>query len=361
MIINGVPQKKPVFRQTFTQKKPLAPQNKAPLQSHPTARQTLPSGNFNDLKQKVISYIRASGPVIPIQIAKAVGSDTMFAGAVLSELISNRILKITSAKIGGSPVYYIPGQEEKLDMLKEHLGKIPKQAYELLKEHLIMRDSQCEPWQRIALRELKDFAMPIPVRHEDGSEEIFWRWHLLSEDDARDRIKAIVEGKAYRKVEESKPEPIKPMPEPIEPNPEPIKPVKPDVESQKTKEEQTKLESKEEKAKAEKPRKPKKEKIDAYKNELLSFLQQKGLEVLEEVGMKKGEYAFVVKVESALGKLSYLAIAKKKKKLSDDDVLLAYSAAQHHKLPLIVIAKELSKKAEALIAKEARGVAFLKL
>ncbi|MDI6737541.1 MAG: hypothetical protein QME12_03410 [Nanoarchaeota archaeon] len=361
MILNGVPQKKQALKRPFPQK-PMPAQN--PLLN----KLGLPkSQSFNELKDRIISYIRMNGPVIPIQISKAFGGDTMFAGAVLSELISNRVLKITSAKIGGSPVYYMPGQEEKLEILREHLGRVPKQAYDILKERKVMRDSECEPWQRIALREIKDFAMPIAVRHDDGSEEVFWRWHLLSDDEAKQRITSIVAGKPEPTKPSERSEgrlgtPVtKPTPEPIKPTPEPIEPEKPDVEDPRKKEQQTRLESKEEKAKAEKVKKPKKEKIDAYKNELLSFLQQKGLEVLEEVEMKKNEYGFVVKVESSLGKLSYMAIAKKKKKLSDDDITLAYSAAQHHKLPLIIVAKELSKKAEALIEKEARGVAFLKL
>lgn len=373
MIINGVPQKKPVFRPVFMQKKPVQTAQKHPVQAHPPPIPSVPSENFIDLKQKVISYIRMNGPVIPIQIAKAFGKDTMFAGAVLSELISNRILKITNAKIGSSPIYYLPGQEDKLELLRNHLGKMPKEAYDILKEMKVVRDSECEPWQRVALRELKDFAEPIAVRHDDGSEEIFWRWHLFSDDDARKRIKGLVEGRVEEvPVTPAAIAPIQPKPEPIEPNPEPINPSersegrpgtkvtmpeKPDIKDPKKKEQQKTLEQKADKVK---PKKPKKEKVDAYKDELLEFLQQKGLDVLEEVPMKKNEYGFVVRLESHVGKLSYMAIAKKKKKLSDDDVLLAYSVAQHHKLPLIIMAKELSKKAEALLEKEAKGVVFLK-
>lgn len=360
MIINGVPQKKPVVRHSFQNSKRTA--SPAPVQQKPQQNLGFAGKpNFAELKEKIISFIRMNGPVIPIQISKAFGGDTMFAGAVLSELIANRILKITNAKIGGSPVYYMPGQEEKLELLRQHLSQKPKQAYDLLKEHLIMRDSQCEPWQRIALRELKDFAMPIPVKHDDGAEEMFWRWHLLSEDDARNRITSIVEGKPLKKIDDitPKPEPIKPMPEPITPLP-----VEPSLERksvEKPGEEQKTLETKAEKKKAEKPKKPKKEKIDAFKNELLSTMAAKGLSVFEEVPMKKNEYAFVVKLSSAIGELSYLAIAKNKKKLNEDDVILAYSIGQQHKLPVILFGKEIAAKAEKTISSNAKGIVFLKL
>ena len=360
MIINGVPQKKQVLKRPFGLKpvqKPVQQVSKQPSAGKPSMP---PKQDFNLFKEKVISFIRMNGPVLPVQISKAFGGDTMFAGAVLSELIANRILKITNAKVGGSPVYYLPGQESKLELLRPHLSQKPKQAYDLLEEHLIMRDSQCEPWQRIALRELKDFAMPIPVKHDDGAEEVFWRWHLLPEDDARQRITAIVEGKPLEKIEDiiPEPEPIEPAPEPIEP--EPVEPF-----LQKKHEEQNTLELKtEEKQKAEKskkPKKPKKEKIDAFKNDLLSIMAAKGLSVLEEVEMKKNDYGFVVKLSSAIGELSYLAIAKKKKKLNEDDVILAYSIGQQHKLPVILFGKDIAAKAEKTINSNAKGIVFLRL
>lgn len=364
MLINGREVKKQVVQRPFMNnfKRPIQqPAQKPQPKAGSINNFNTPKPSFLELKNRIISFIRQNGPVIPIQVAKAFGKDTMFAGAMLSELIANRVLRVTSAKIGGSPVYYMPEQQSKLEILREHLGKAPKQAYDLLKEKKIIRDNECESWERVALRELKDFAFPIAVRHDDGNEEIFWRWHLLPEDDARKKITSIVSGNVEEiPVEpealavagpiEPKPEPIEPKPEPIKPKPEPIKPEKPDIEDPRKKE-QLKL----------KPKKPKKEKVDAFRNELLELFRQKGLEVLEEVPMKKNEYGFVVKLDSSLGKISCLAIAKNKKKLSDDDVLLSYSVAQHHKLPLVLAGKELTKKASALLEKDARGVVFLAL
>ena len=43
-----------------------------------------------------------------------------------------------------------------------------------------------------ALREIKDFAMPIYIQI-NGEREIFWRWYMLSEDDAVKEIKTILE------------------------------------------------------------------------------------------------------------------------------------------------------------------------
>ena len=45
--------------------------------------------NMQELKFKVIEYIRMRGPVIPVQISKQIGSNILFAGAVLSELLAS--------------------------------------------------------------------------------------------------------------------------------------------------------------------------------------------------------------------------------------------------------------------------------
>src|SRR3989344_2431669 len=135
-----------------------------------------------ELKKKMLDYVKANGPVIPINLSKVTGSSTIFAGAVLSEMISQRLVKLTNAKIGGSPLYYCAGQEEKITRLREYLGQRPKQAFDLLKEQKILHDRSCEPWQRVALREIKDFAMPIYIQI-NGEQEIFWRWYLMPEEE----------------------------------------------------------------------------------------------------------------------------------------------------------------------------------
>ena len=63
--------------------------------------------NMSDLKAKILDYIRLNGPCLPVQLSKQIHSNILFAGAVLSELFANQKIKISHAKIGGSPVYYI--------------------------------------------------------------------------------------------------------------------------------------------------------------------------------------------------------------------------------------------------------------
>src|SRR3989338_8272223 len=106
----------------------------------------------------VLDFIRLNGPVLPIHVAKQINGNTMLAGAVLSELNANKLIRISNAKIGGSPVYYAPGQEEKLSILYEHLPGKEKEAFTLLKNNKVLLDELIEPSIRFALGQIKDFA-----------------------------------------------------------------------------------------------------------------------------------------------------------------------------------------------------------
>jgi len=61
-------------------------------------------------KEQVLEFVRHNGPIIPIDIKKKLGSDTTLIGAMLSELVTNKLVEITSVKKGGSPFYYVKGQ-----------------------------------------------------------------------------------------------------------------------------------------------------------------------------------------------------------------------------------------------------------
>lgn len=141
-------------------------------------------------KEKVLSFVKNKGPVLPRDVSKEFNSDTFITGAILSTLVASKDLKISNAKIGGSPVYYAIGQEEKLSILYNYLPNKEKEAYNLLKEKKILRDNELEPSIRVALKNIKDFAKPIEVNIND-QKEIFWRWYLTGIKEAELLIKEI--------------------------------------------------------------------------------------------------------------------------------------------------------------------------
>ncbi len=265
------------------------------------------------LKETIMSIIRIEGPVLPVNISRKLGSDTYFAGAVLSELVKSKAVKITNAKIGGSPLYYINGQESKLDRLFPYLPGKEKEAYELLRTRQVLRDSECEPAIRVALRSIKDFSMPLDINNE-----VYWRWYLTNEDDARNLILEV-------KKEDK------------------IKLIKEKVEVQKELTE-------------------KKIRDDEFLDMVVNILKSRNINLMEtNVIRKNKEIEGKIKVNSDLGVLDYYLLAKSKKSLNEADLSLANDKGRKNKLPVLFLGNgRLTKKAEKYLEENLKGRVIFK-
>ena len=278
--------------------------------------------NIPELKSKILSFIQRNGPSIPVHISKEIRENMIFTGAVLSELISNKKLMVSTAKIGGSPVYYIQGQEYRLSqVLYPYLKDVYKKVYDLLKENVILKDKELEPWQRVALREIPDFANMLRTRDN----QIFWKWYLVSEDEAVLIIKEIL---GINEIKESAPEPKSEVKE------EPMKEI--------IAEPEVKPEVKEEKPKQKKLVKPKRESVS-----LSDFFRFKSVEIIDEKIVKKGkELNYIGEISSDLGLMKVFIKYIDKKRISDADLISAHNEAQLKKLALYFISHgDLTKKA----------------
>jgi len=319
--------------------------------------------NIPELKSKILSFIQRNGPSIPVHISKEIRENMIFTGAVLSELISNKKLMVSTAKIGGSPVYYIQGQEYRLSqVLYPYLKDVYKKVYDLLKENVILKDKELEPWQRVALRELKDFAVMLML--QDG--EIFWKWYLTPDDDAEVMIKKHIgfidepKGDSAGHVNDN-PEQLKEKPldafEKKLPDIPSINPSEKDI---------VKIEEAVEKITGMKPnpkerikrthieRKPKEEeKQQTLAKELdVGFLSQffknKRIMISSQKQISKKEISFTGEISSNIGLMKVFVKFKDKKKISDSDFITAHNEAG--KMPLYFVSSgELTKKAEDYI------------
>jgi hypothetical protein len=158
----------------------------------------------SDARERIINFIKLHGPALPYEISKQIGGDTVFASAYLSELKENGKLKISNIKVGGgSPLYYLEGQEELLEKFSDNLGQKEKQVYQLLKEKKILRESTLVPVYRAAIRTIKDFAFALNV-NINGQVEVFWKWHMVSNSEAESIIKLILNPNQEKKQEEPK-------------------------------------------------------------------------------------------------------------------------------------------------------------
>lgn len=152
-----------------------------------------------EIKNKILAIIRRKGPSLPVHISGEIDMSILFTSAFLSELLSDKAIKISHMRVGGSPVYFISGQEPLLEKYIQYLKSKEKEAVTLLQEKKFLKDSEQEPAIRVALRSIKDFAMPFKK-----DEEIFWRYFKVSESEIKDMFEKEIEEEVEEDVEEEK-------------------------------------------------------------------------------------------------------------------------------------------------------------
>lgn len=261
--------------------------------------------NPGEIKRKIVGILRLRGPSLPVNIARETETNSLFAGAFLSELAKEKEIKISNLKVGGSPLYFLEGQEYQLEKFHTYLLEKERETFLLLRQKKILEDSKQQPAIRVALRNLKDFAFPFIEKTKDG-QQIYWRFYSFGEKDAREKIKPG--------IPEKKPEII-------------IKAL-----------EQTK------KIPATEPKKEKKK--SEFVMKITSLLQAGNLEIIEELEQKKRDFAGIIRINSEIGKLKLLCLAKDKKTITENDVGIAVQKSQSLKMPALLLSTgDLNKKA----------------
>jgi hypothetical protein len=144
-------------------------------------------------RDKILNFLRITGPTTPTNVAKNIKSDVLLASALLSDLSSQGKVRVSKLKIGGgSPLYYLSGQEEQLfKFAEENVNPKDYQVLVRLKEDKLLREQDLDLLSRLALRGLKDFAIPLNVNFQ-GEVELFWKWHLANNEDANKLIGQMI-------------------------------------------------------------------------------------------------------------------------------------------------------------------------
>ncbi|MFH0869985.1 MAG: hypothetical protein V1866_02925 [archaeon] len=320
-------------------------------------------------KEIVLGVVERRGPIIPIHMKKELGaSDSIIIGAILSELVSEGKVKITSTKIGGSPAYYTPGTEERLvDMIK-HLNEKDRRTAELLQQKKILKDDEQSPLVRVSLRNIKDFAKPLEVNIKNRK-EIYWKWYAL---EAKEAEQLIMGQEKVLKPEQPK---IVAVEKPLPPRQEEKLIEKPRQETRKEeppapaalKKKKEKKEEKKEESKA-----PKTEEVqrtlgkssslmdlekDAFFRQVRAYLEKNDISILDYKIIKKSDIELMLSIPSRIGSQEYYCKAKSKKRISDGDLSSAYIQGQASKLPILFLTPgDLTKKAKEMLAKEFKGM-----
>lgn len=313
------------------------------------------------IKEKITSFISRRGPSLPVHVAKEIQLSMLFASAFLSELISDRKVKISKMKVGGSPLYFLPGQEKMLENFSNFLGSKEKEAFQLLKEKKFLKDSELEPAIRVALRDLKDFAFAF-----NFEDELYWKYLTAEETDFKRPIQEkITEDK---KIEEEKQENAKKETNKQEEKiinikqPDNNKPVKEKEVINNLEEgnntslkKEEKLDIFDKKQKQQKiikapKRKNKKEKTkkqeETFFNKVKEALNKKEIEILDILGISKNE--IILKTEENNEEIILFALNTKK--ITEKELIKASKKSEEFNLKYSILSfGELQKKTKDIV------------
>ena len=276
--------------------------------------------DVKEKKRKIISFLETGGPSLPVRIAKAIEMEPVFASAILSELLSSKEIKVSNLKIGASPLYLIPGQEEKLENHVENLKHIEKETFLRLKKGEIISDENEEPATRVALRNIKDFAIPFK-----SEEKIMWKYSFTPEEEIKEEST----------LEEETKEEIIPKEESVP------KAWEMEIKKEEIKKEIKGIES----IFTAEP-----EEESDFLKEIKTFLESENIEFLEEIQADNKEISAKTNIKTSLGNINFLLIAKNKKTITEDEVNSSIKRATYGKMPcLLILRREPSRKIQKMI------------
>ncbi len=319
-------------------------------------------------------------PVQPIFVAKELSTNSMLSSAMLSEMSEKGLLKVSHLKVGSSPLYYHPDHPEHLLDYVQHLNEKDRRTVSVLKEKGVMRDTALDPLTRVSLRNIKDFAKPLDVAI-DGVKELFWKFYLLTDEQAADAIRQLLQKKAPapeqpaeepKAAEQKQATPRKPRARKpkvaVEPQAQ-LQPVAPQAPAIAAPAESRAIQ--EQSAPAEESPKPEEQKPiapaeaasqalmsdDPFLQKLMAFFASNSITVLEQVALKKkNEYDFVLSLASPVGQLHYYCKAKNKAKVGEADLSHAYVQGQLKKLPILFLSPGKLTKPAMDLMKELKGL-----
>lgn len=279
------------------------------------------------IKAKILSTLRLKGPLLPVHIAKEIHQSILFASAFLAELTSEKKVKTSAMRVGTSPIYFLPEQFSRLEKFAEHLKSKEKEAYLLLKEKKFLVDTTQEPAIRVALRAIKDFA--IPFEHDA---KLIWRYITAPQEEYKKAPgkKAKQESMvptATRLVLEKENEP---------------KEKQLNIFDKSKKSSQKKVSNSRSKPK----KSPNQKKQDKFFNTVKEYLNKKNIEIVDIISFSKSD--LVLKVKNTQERI---LVAFNKKKIDEKDIIKAHKKASEHNLAYLIFALgDQTKKITELIS-----------
>ena len=296
--------------------------------------------DIKETHNKIINILNRRGPGLPIQIAKEMGISSLFVSAFLSELYNEKRIKISNLRVGGSPLYFLEGHEWKLENYYQFMHPKEIEAFQLLKENKILKDSEQEPAIRVALRSIRDFAIGFKI-----DDEIYWRYFLFSELDAVNLVKSFMPIEVKIEIKKKELEVEKEVSKVIKESKE-----KSDIEIKESDKETIKSDKETVKLPVNKKSSIKTKSDFVLK--VINFIKSNHLKIIEERGYKLKEYNCILQIKSELGNIDFLTQAKDKKIITDSDLKKLLNSTKPLGIPAFILyIGGLNKKAREFLIK----------
>ena len=287
------------------------------------------------LKNKIISIIEQKGPTLPVHIAKEINQNILFTSVFLSELLSEKKIKTTNMKVGSSPIYFLSKQENQLEQYAIHLKSKEKDAFELLKEKQILQDKTQEPAIRVALRAIKDFAIPF-----EKNNELYWKYLTANEkefveeekensQEKKEEPKSEIPNSIIQEVQKQQSEELN-----IFDKKEVEKEMLQSHESNKLTNEKLLEKPKKKVIKKKSTKKKTDSKVnDKFFNSVKEFLKEKNIEIKEIESIGKKELVFSINKDNQ----ELLLFAHNKKQIKEEDLINANKTASEQNKKYIIL------------------------
>lgn len=261
----------------------------------------------------IINYLKEKGPSLPVDVSKATNQEVIFASAILSGMVSQGLVKLTHRRIGNSPLYYVPGQEDRVkSIIYERLSDREKKLVEKIKKTGFVNDSELTPPERFFAGELRDFLDAVELNDEKYWKHFEYSGPITNPPAAKEPEpeRAIV-----KLLIEKKPESQERLD---------LKPVKLD--------------------KAD----------DDFTSRVKDFFITRKIRILDKEVIRAGSEAnFVVEIQSDLMPQKYFVKARKKKTINEKDLGMAWFEFRDKKMPMLYISNgNLNKKGKEFLEKE---------
>ncbi|MFH1450957.1 MAG: hypothetical protein ABIF92_03175 [archaeon] len=166
------------------------------------------------LDEKILDYVRRTGPSTPIEVAQRVGSDSMIVAAILVDAASQHRIKRSKRRVNGSyRYYYFPEQEKALQ--KRINGVLTPQDKDMIQKILnekIICELDVAPQEISILSGLEDLIQGFTFEYNNRIVR-GWSAPTITEEKAREdilkRLKPVVK-EPEAKAEQPKAAPKEP-------------------------------------------------------------------------------------------------------------------------------------------------------